>query len=214
MRIGVLGTGVVGQAVASRLAELGHDVVMGAREAGNERAAGWAAGHRGRAGTFATAAGHGELVVNATSGVASLVALEAAGQDRLAGKVLLDLANPLDLSRGFPPCLAVVNTDSLGELIQRTFPEVRVVKALNMVNCEVMVHPEQVPGQHTTFVAGEDEAAKALVVALLRELGWRDIVDLGGIASARGMEMYVMFWVQARMALGTSAFNVQLRRAG
>ncbi|HET8661001.1 MAG TPA: NAD(P)-binding domain-containing protein [Micromonosporaceae bacterium] len=214
MRIGVLGTGAVGQTVASRLAELGHDVVMGAREAGNERATAWAAGHRGRAGTFATAAGHGELVVNATAGVASLVALEAAGRDRLAGKVLLDLANPLDPSRGSPPCLAVVNTDSLGELIQRTFPEARVVKALNMVNCEVMVHPDLVPGGHTTFVAGEDGPAKGLVVALLRELGWHDIVDLGGIASARGMEMYVMFWLQARAALGTSAFNIQLRRAG
>lgn len=214
MRIGVLGTGVVGQTVATRLAELGHDVAMGARDRANERAAEWAARHRGRCGAFADAAGHGELVVNATSGVASLVALEAAGRDCLAGKVLLDLANPLDFSRGFPPSLAVVNTDSLGELIQRTFPEARVVKALNMVNCEVMVRPERVPGAHTTFVAGDDAAAKERVTALLRELGWRDVVDLGGIVAARGMEMYVMFWLPARMALGTSDFNVQLCRAG
>jgi 8-hydroxy-5-deazaflavin:NADPH oxidoreductase len=219
MRIGVLGTGMVGQAIGTRLVELGHDVVLGARDAANPKAAGWVAeqaGGQARAGTFADAAAHGEIVVNATSGTASLAALDAAGAENLAGKVLVDVANPLDFSGGFPPKLAIVNTDSLAEQIQRAHPAARVVKALNTVNANVMVHPERVPGSHDIFVAGEDQEAKQTVREMLRSFGWPDasIVDLGGIASARGLEMYLPLWLAMAGAFGGASFNIKVVRAG
>jgi hypothetical protein len=217
MKIGMLGTGGVGRTIADRLVELGHEVVLGARDAANQNAAQWAAASPGgRAGTFADAAGHGEVVFNATAGVASLAALAAAGgAAALDGKVLVDVANPLDFSGGMPPMLAVANTDSLGEQIQRAYPAVRVVKALNMVNSDVMVHPELVPGAHTTFVAGDDPAAKQVVTGLLGEFGWpaAGILDLGGIQAARGMEMYLPLWLSMMATLGTARFNVQVARA-
>lgn len=215
MKIGVLGTGMVGQAIAGRLVELGHDVVMGAREATNPKAAEWAAQHPGgRAGTFADAAGHGELVVNATSGANSLAALAAAGgAETLGGTVLMDVANPLDHSRA-PIGLTVADTDSLGEQIQRAYPQARVVKALNTVNADVMVHPERVPGEHTAFLAGDDPDAKRVIRGLLVEFGWHEsgILDLGGIESARGMEMYLRLWLSMMAALGTARFNVRVVR--
>src|SRR5919199_3123972 len=143
MRIGVLGTGMVGQTLATKLVELGHEVTMGARAAGNEKAAEWASGaDEGAAeGSFADAAAHGELVFNCTAGTASLDALRAAGAEELRGKVLVDVANPLDGSTGFPPALSVANDDSLGEQIQREFADARVVKALNTISASVMVEP-------------------------------------------------------------------------
>ena len=163
MRIGVLGTGMVGETLATKLVEVGHDVVMGARSAGNDKAVAWSERFPERAGqgSFSDAAAHGELIVNATAGVASLEALRAAGADNLAGKTLLDVANPLDFSGGFPPRLSVVNDDSLGEQIQREFPATRVVKALNTMNCLVMVDPARVSGDHDVLMAGDDESAKA-----------------------------------------------------
>jgi 8-hydroxy-5-deazaflavin:NADPH oxidoreductase len=217
MRIGVLGTGMVGSAIAGKLVELGHEVRMGSREAGNEKARAWAdaAGERASEGTFADAAAHGELVVNCTAGEHSLEALEQAGHDNLAGKVLLDVANPLDFSGGMPPTLGVANTDSLGEQIQRAFPEARVVKGLNTMNCQVMVEPTRVPGEHDVFVCGDDERAKSDVAALLRSFGWASerIVDLGGIGSARGMEMYLPLWLSLYGTLGTGDFNIVVVRA-
>jgi 8-hydroxy-5-deazaflavin:NADPH oxidoreductase len=217
MKIGVLGTGMVGNAVAGKLVELGHEVRMGSREAGNEKARAWAdaAGERASEGTFADAAAHGELVVNCTAGEHSLEALEQAGTDNLAGKVLLDVANPLDFSGGMPPTLGVANTDSLGEQIQRAFPEARVVKSLNTMNCQVMVEPTRVPGEHDVFVCGDDERAKSDVAALLRSFGWASerIVDLGGIRSARGMEMYLPLWLSLYGTLGSGDFNIAVIRA-
>jgi predicted dinucleotide-binding enzyme len=217
MKIGVLGTGMVGNAVAGKLVELGHEVRMGSREAGNEKARAWAdaAGERASEGTFADAAAHGELVVNCTAGEHSLEALEQAGTDNLAGKVLLDVANPLDFSGGMPPTLGVANTDSLGERIQRAFPEARVVKSLNTMNCQVMVEPTRVPGEHDVFVCGDDERAKSDVAALLRSFGWASerIVDLGGIRSARGMEMYLPLWLSLYGTLGSGDFNIAVIRA-
>lgn len=217
MKIGVLGTGMVGRAVASRLVELGHEVMMGTRDTANPRAGEWVASvgtARGaRVGTFAEAAEHGALLVNATAGEGSVAALRSAGSAKLHGKVLVDIANPLDFSGGMPPKLSVANTDSLGEQIQREFPDVRVVKALNMVNADVMVHPERLPEEHTAFVAGEDAEAKATVADLLRSFGWRSILDLGGIVAARGMEMYLMLWLSLMGAQGTAAFNIRVIRA-
>lgn len=216
MRIGVLGTGVVGRTLGGALVERGHEVRMGSRSAANEAAVAWAeqAGDGASEGTFADAAGFGELVVNATAGAASLDALTAAGAEQLAGKVLLDVANPLDFSRGMPPPLTVCNDDSLAERIQRAFADVHVVKSLNTVTAAVMVRPRLVPGRHTMFVCGDDGAAKAQVGELLRGLGWPAdaILDLGDLTAARGMEMYLPLWLRLYGAQGTAILNVEVRR--
>jgi 8-hydroxy-5-deazaflavin:NADPH oxidoreductase len=216
MRIGVLGTGMVGNALATKLVELGHEVKMGSRQAGNDKAVAWAqqAGERASEGSFADAAAFAELVVHCTAGVHSLAALGEAGVANLAGKVLIDVANPLDFSGGMPPTLAVSNTDSLGEQIQSTFPDVKVVKALNTMNAKVMVDPASVPGDHAAFMCGDDAGAKRDVAELLGSFGWpRDrILDLGGIAAARGTEMYLPLWLSILGALGTGAFNIGVMR--
>jgi 8-hydroxy-5-deazaflavin:NADPH oxidoreductase len=216
MRYGVLGTGVVGRAIASRLVQLGHEVRMGSRSAGNEQATAWAAaaGDRAGAGTFADAAGFGEAVFNCTAGAGSLEALAAAGDANLAAKLLVDVANPLDFSRGMPPTLLVCNGDSLGEQIQRAHPEARVVKALNTMNCDVMVDPAMVPGDHVAPICGNEETAKAEVTRLLGGFGWpaERVLDLGDITAARGMEMYLPLWVRLMGRLGTGHFNLALAR--
>ncbi|MCB0877552.1 MAG: NAD(P)-binding domain-containing protein [Thermoleophilia bacterium] len=218
MRIGVMGTGMVGKAIATRLVELGHDVRMGSRSASNEAAEAWAAEHGERAtnGDFADTAAFGELVFNCTSGQGTLAALEQAGADNLAGKVLVDVANPLDWSTG-ELRLTVCNTDSLGEQVQRALPRTRVVKALNTMNCSVMVEPGLVAGDdHLVLMCGDDATAKADVAALLGEFGWTTdrIVDLGGITAARGQEMFLPLWVELMRARGSATFNLAIRGAG
>ncbi len=226
MKIAVLGTGIVAQMIAGRLAELGHDVTVGTRDVeatmarteadamGNPPYAVWAQSHPGtRLATFAAAASGAELVINATNGSASILALTAAGQENLAGKVLLDLANPLDFSQGFPPILFVKDTDSLGEQIQREFPQLRVVKALNTMNVDLMVEPRQLAdGDHTAFVAGNDADAKKLVTDLLTSLGHTDVIDLGDITNARGTEMLLPLWLRLMGALKTRSFNFKIVR--
>jgi hypothetical protein len=190
--------------------------MMGSRQAGGETAAAWAEenGQLADEGSFAEAAGFGELIVNATAGSASLDALVSAEAENLSGKVLIDVANPLDFSAGMPPTLTVCNADSLAEQIQRTFPDTRVVKALNTVNADVMVDPGIVPGSHTIFIAGDDGEAKATVKDLLVDFGWPagDVMDLGGIEGARGMEMYLPLWLGLFAAAGTSHLNVKVVR--
>jgi predicted dinucleotide-binding enzyme len=213
MRIGVLGTGMVGSAIGTKLVALGHEVRMGARAADNANAATWvsAVGERASQGTFADAAAFGELLFNCTAGTASIEALRSADRADLAGKTLIDVANALDYSQGMPPVPVVSSDDSLGERIQRAFPEARVVKALNTMNCEVMVDPGKVPGAHDVFVCGDDEAAKAQTVGLLESFGWPrpQIVDLGPLSAARGTEAYLVLWLPLRMALGTNHFNIR-----
>ena len=217
MKIGVLGTGTVGTTIATKLAQLGHEVKLGARESTNETAAAWAAGAGSGAssGSFAQAAAHGEWVFNCTSGMASLEALHAAGAASLAGKILVDVANPLDFSQGMPPTLGISGRDSLDERIQRAFPETKVVKTLNPVNASVMVDPSRVPGAHELFGAGNDAEAKASVRELLVDgFGWQQVHDLGDISAARATEAYVLFWVRLWGTLGTADFNVHVVRAG
>jgi len=208
MRIGVLGTGPVGQAIATRLVELGHDVTMGARDAANEKAAGWARDHGAGAGTFGQAAAGAELVVNATAGSHSLDVLARA--DPGPATVVLDVSNALD--GNVPPGLTVPYGDSTAERLQRAHPGTRVVKALNTMNCDVMVHPELVPGEHDVFVAGDDAAAKAAVTGLLRQFGWPEaaIRDVGPLSAARGLEAAVLFWVALRLAIGHNRFNLHV----
>jgi 8-hydroxy-5-deazaflavin:NADPH oxidoreductase len=216
MKLAVLGTGMVGETIASKLVALGHEVRLGSRSATNEKAVAWAAkaGSSASYGTFGDAAAFGAIVFNCTLGSAVLEVLNAAGRDRLAGKILIDVTNPLEFKRGQPPTLFVSNEDSLGERIQRAFPDVRVVKALNTVNCQVMVDPARVPGEHAVFVCGNDPGAKEEVAAILRTwFGWTQVIDLGDITAARATESYLLLWVRLRLVLGTSDFNMHLVQA-
>ena len=158
----------------------------------------------------AEAAAGADLVVNATSGTASLDAL--AGLD-LDGTVLLDVANPLDFSGGFPPSLSVSNTDSLAEQIQRAHPEAVVVKALNTVTAGVMVDPGKLAEPTAIFVAADDPGGRARVRGLLAELGWSDIVEFPSLDAARGLEMWLPLWVRLMGTLGTADFNLKIVRA-
>ncbi len=226
MKIGVFGTGMVGRALAARFVELGHTVVMGTRdpavtrsrkmgEGGNNSPfSGWLE-QNPKIGLepFAEAASQAEIIVNATNGSGSLEALNSAGAENMDGKILMDIANPLDFSRGMPPSLTISNTDSLGEQIQRAFPRVKVVKTLNTVTAALMARPDLVAeGEHSLFVSGNDAGAKEAVKELLRSLGWKDIIDLGDISSARGPEMYLPLWLRLWGALGTGMFNIRVVR--
>ncbi len=226
MRFGILGTGVVGKTIAARLADLGHEVMVGTREPaetlsrtepdryGNPPFSAWQEEHpEVQLGTFAEAAAHGEMVVNATAGAVSLKVLEQAGEDNLGGKILIDIANPLDFSKGMPPTLSVSNTDSLGEQIQRRFPEAKVVKTLHTMNAYLMVDPAQLAAtDHTVFVGGDDAEAKAKVSELLRSFGWTDIIDLGDITTSRGTEMLLPIWVRLIGLLQKPIFNFKIVR--
>ena len=218
MNIGILGTGIVGRTLGFKLVRSGHQVVMGSRTPGSPSAVGWAreAGAGAAYGTFGGAARFGELLFNCTAGTGSLEALRLAGPASLEGKILVDVANPLDFSKGMPPTLSVCNTDSLGEQIQREHPAARVVKALNTVNCHVMVDPSLVEGDHVLFICGNDVAAKARVVRLLDSaFGWKpaNIVDLGDISGARATEMLLPLWVRMMGAIGTPHFNFSIALA-
>jgi predicted dinucleotide-binding enzyme len=201
MRIGVLGTGMVGRAISGKLAELGHDVRVGSRTEGDGTV------------VFADAAAHGEIVFNCTNGAASIDALTAAGADNLAGKPLIDVSNALDFSSG-GPALFTDTLDSLAERIQAAFPSARVVKSLNTINCTVMVDPASVPGDHVVFVCGNDDAAKEQVTALLGEFGWpaQRVLDLGDLTAARGTEHYLMLWLRLWGAVGGPQFNIAVNR--
>ncbi len=225
MNIGIIGSGIVGQNLGAALARAGNDVVLGTRTPnaldvkrghGDQSLREWLqqTDGRGRVGTFADAAIHGEVVVNATSGTGSLEALRLAGAANLSGKILIDVANPLDFSRGMPPTLTVCNDDSLGEQIQRTLPDVKVVKTLNTTNTFVMTDPRRVGGgEHTMFVCGDDAEAKRRVARWLDEwFGWKDVIDLGDIGNARGTEMLLPLWIRLMTALGTPMFNFKVVR--
>jgi 8-hydroxy-5-deazaflavin:NADPH oxidoreductase len=218
VRIGVLGTGIVGRTLGSKLVELGHAVRMGSRQAGNENAVEWSqgAGADASEGTFADAAEFGELLINATGGRVSLEALEMAGAENLAGKVLVDVSNALDFGGGGPPVVGVATDDSLGERIQEAFPDAKVVKALNTMNASLMVAPDSLAESTNVFVCGNDAGAKARVIELLETFGWLsgDIVDLGDISAARGAELYVALWVRLMGAVGTPEFNIRVVRGG
>jgi hypothetical protein len=228
MRTAVLGTGVVGRTLAARLDGLGHDVVIGTRNPADTMARTgpggfgtppypqWQAEHPGvRLLSFAGAAAFAELLVNATSGAAAIAALVAAGEPSLAGKVLIDVSNPLDYSRGMPPTLDPVNTDSLGEQIQRAFPVARVVKALNTMSCQVMVDPGRVPGEHNVFLCGNDDTAKAAAAELITSFGWPagSLIDLGDISAARGTEMLLALWLRLMGSFGHADFNFHIPHA-
>ena len=225
MKTAILGTGMVGRTIAARLAELGHSVTVGTRDPeatlartegdamGTPPFATWAAENPAiNVASFADATVGAELVVNATNGSASLEVLHQAGMENLDGKVVLDIANPLDFSNGMPPTLFVKDTDSLGEQIQRAFPRARVVKSLNTMNADLMARPGQLADPGTVFVSGNDAEAKAVVVGLLKDFGHQDVIDLGDISTARGTEMLLPVWLRLWGALGTPGFNFKIVR--
>lgn len=223
MHIGILGTGMVGQTLAARLVAHGHAVLIGTRDVaatlarttpdqmGNPPFSVW---HKQNTqvqlGTLAQAAAFGEIIFNCTTGAGSLSALQAAGEKNLNGKILIDLANPLDFSRGMPPALSVCNTDSLGEQIQRAFPRVKVVKTLNTLTAAVMLNPGLVPGEHDVFVSGNDAQAKVQVTNLLKQFGWKNVIDLGDITTARGTEMVLPLWITLMGVNKTPMFNFHI----
>jgi predicted dinucleotide-binding enzyme len=201
MEIGVLGTGIVGRTIGTKLWQLGHQVMLGSRDEANPKAVAWAnkcSGPHALYGNFRNAAAFGEIVFNCTLGAASLEALHQAGAENLKGKILIDVSNPFDYSTD-PLTLTVCNTDSLGEQIQRAFPEALVVKTLNTMNFNLMVDPDKVPGRTNVFVSGNDPKAKETVTMILRDwFGWKSIIDLGDITTSRGVEMYMLLWVSLR----------------
>ncbi len=213
MKIGILGTGMVGKAIGTKLLQLGNNVKMGSRTANNDKAAEWvkASGASASQGTFADAAAFGELLFNCTSGMASLDALKLAGAGNMNDKILIDMANPLDFSKGMPPTLSVCNSDSLGEQIQRAYPQVKVVKTLNTMNCNLMVNPSLVPGSHDVFVSGNDAGAKAKVTDILKNwFGWKTVIDLGDITTARGTEMMMPIWIRLMGIFQSPNFNYKI----
>lgn len=224
MNIAVLGTGMVGRSVAAGLRRIGHDVVIGTRDpqatlarvedqADGATFADWLRGQEGiELASLADAAARADLIVLAGSGSASHDMLAAAGADHLDGTVVLDISNPLDFSAGFPPSLLIKDTDSLGEQLQRAFPGVRVVKSLNTLTADLMARPDLLPEGTTVFVSGDDPDAKAQVTELLTALGHTDVIDLGGIESARGTEMFLPLWLRMMGALGTTMFNIKVVR--
>lgn len=215
MKIAVLGTGMVGDTIGSKLIETGHAVMMGSRTVDNEKARAFVAKHKinASAGTFADAAAFGEIIFNCTSGSGSIEALRLAGEANLEGKIIVDISNPLDFSKGMPPSLSIVNTNSLGEEIQKTFPAVKVVKTLNTLWCGLMVNPAMINGgDHHIFMSGNDADAKQQVKEILKSFGWfeKNILDLGNITTARGTEMYLPLWLSIYGATNNGAFNIKI----
>ncbi len=202
MNVAVLGTGTVGRTIAGKLTEIGHDVRVGSRTAGDDKV------------TYADAIAHGEVILNCTSGGGAVDAVSA-GEGHLDGKLVIDVTNPLEFSGGVP-AMFTDSTDSLAERIQRACPTARVVKSLNTITAALMVDPASVPGDHVIFVAGDDAGAKDEARALLGELGWpaERVVDIGDLTAARAAEGYVMLWIRLMQARGTPMFNIELTRAG
>lgn len=216
MKIAVFGTGGVGETLGTKLLELGHEVMMGSRTANNEKATAWVtkSGAKASTGTFESAAKFGELIINATLGAGTVEAFKMAGDANCAGKVIIDISNPLDFSKGFPPSLFVSNTDSLGEALQRTVPSAKVVKGLNTMAATLMVNPRQLPDSHHTWLAGNDAGAKEQVKNLLLSFGWKpeEVIDLGDLTASRGTEAYLLLWVRLYGKLQIGNFNVKIVR--
>jgi predicted dinucleotide-binding enzyme len=229
MKISVIGTGSVGRILASKLVEVGHEVLMGTRNVSEKLADGskdrygnppltiWLKeNNQVRLETFATAASIGEIVINATHGSSSIEALIMAGAQNLAGKILIDVSNPLDFSKEVPGLLpGLNNTNSLGEEIQKTFPYSLVVKTLNTMWCGLMVNPGMIGGgDHMNFLSGNDVKAKEKVKKLLNQFGWKDdnLFDLGDISGARATESMLPIWLRVREVVQTGAFNFRIVR--
>lgn len=198
MQVGVLGSGEVGRRLASAFHGCGHDVMLGSRDPGKAQLREWASGEGSgiALGTFSQCAAHGRLLVLAVLGDAAAAAIAAAGPENFAGKVVIDAMNPLDFSAGFPPKLSICGEDSLGEQVQRSLPDAKVVKAFNTIGNPYYVNPSFSEGAPTMLIAGNDEDAKATVGDVLADFGWSDVVDIGGIEGSRELEAICIVWVK------------------
>ena len=228
MKIAVLGTGMVGQTLASGLASKGHEVVIGTRDVASTLASTqpngyglpafgiWHQTHSDiRVAPFAEAALWAELLVNATNGGISLDALARADVANVGDKVLVDVANDLDISQGMPPISRSSDLagSGLAEKIQAAYPKLRVVKTLNTMNALVMLNPGLIAGgDSTVFMSGNDAAAKAVVKDILQSFGWQDIMDLGDISSSRAVEMLLPVWLRIYGVLGQTPYNFKIVR--
>jgi len=209
MQIGIIGTGPVGRAFGRALPALGHQVVVGTRDVAQTRSRPEWSDSGLELVPYNDLSS--ELFILVTGGDGALPALAAVGP-ALDGRVVIDATNPLDFSRGFPPSLSVCNTDSLSEQLQRAHPDARLVKMFNTVANEVMINPPAAGADSTLFVAGNDESARAAATELARELGWSDILDLGDLTAARGLEMWIPLWVRIYGQLGKPEFNLKIVR--
>jgi hypothetical protein len=203
-RVGVLGSGEVGRRLATGFAGRGHTVMIGTRDPDKPELREWLAGDGAgiQAGTFADTAAHGELLVLAVLGDAAQEVIADAGPENFSGKVVIDTMNPLDFSAGFPPKLSIAGEDSLGERVQRTLPDARVVKAFNTIGNPYFVDPSFSDGLPTMLIAGDDEIAKRTVADVLADFGWPDPVDIGGIEGSRELEAICIAWVKIGGARG------------
>ncbi|MCU0799037.1 MAG: NAD(P)-binding domain-containing protein [Candidatus Thermoplasmatota archaeon] len=229
MKIGILGSGNVAQTIGEKLLSLGHEVMVSSRDMRKEKtmwgdkklpsAADWVRmmrdnGFKASGGSFSEAARFGETILNCTSGLATLEVIDGAGRDNFKGKVLVDIANPLDFSKGSPPSVAFCGEESLGERVQKALPDAKVVKTLNTVNAMVMVDPSLVKGDHDMFVAGNDAGSREWVseTLLKKWFGWKSVVDLGDLTAARATESYLPLWLKVMNATGTPHFNLKIVR--
>lgn len=217
MNIAILGTGMVGAAVGKKLTDLGHKVMMGSRTSDNEKALEWVkkCGANASAGNFSEAAAFGEIIFLCTNGAVTIEAIALSGKENFKGKTVIDITNPLDFSKGMPPTLIaeLTNTNSLGEEVQKTLPDSKVVKTLNTVNCEIMTDPSKLSEETSIYVSGNDSAAKEKVSEILRSFGWTSIIDLGDISTARGTEMILPLWIRLWGSLKTGHFNFKIVRS-
>ncbi len=227
-KIAILGTGSVGRTFAEKFITLGYDVMTGTRNVkekmadkskdgyGNPPFSEWHSANQAvKMGTFKEASAFGDIILNATKGVESVNILKQADPANLQGKILIDVSNPLDFSKGMPPVLLpdLSNTNSLGEEIQRSFPGLLVVKALNTMWAGLMVNPQMLNGgDHNAFICGNDSSAKSTVKEIMKSFGWSDknIMDLGDITASRGTEMYLPLWLRIFGTTKNGAFNIKI----
>lgn len=219
MKISILGSGVVGRTIAAKMTAIGHHVFLATRDIqatkSREKFADWFAKNSTvQILEYKDIPADTDIYINCTQGEGSIAALQAIGKDKLKKKIILDIANPLDFSKGMPPSLFISNTDSLAEQIQREFPKSKVVKGLNTMNCHIMMDPSIVPGDHNVFLSADDSKAKKEITALLVSVGWKEtnIIDLGDITTARGTEMLLPVWLRLWSALGSAEFNFHIAK--
>ncbi len=215
MKIGILGSGPVGRSLGKGFASNGHDVKLGSRTPGKEEVQDWLKTTKGKAsaGTFSEAAAHGEIIVLCSLGEAAENVIKLAGTESFEGKLVIDATNPLDFSKRMPPGLFVGTTDSLGERIQRMLPNAKVVKCFNIVNNQTMTNPRMKEGLPDMIICGNDEGAKRQVANLVKEFGWGEPIDIGGIDGARWLEAYTALWVRLAMKLGSWSIAARILKS-
>ena len=218
MKITILGTGGVGQAFATRLTGLGHEVCLGTREVSatqTKLSDYFGKNTKVMLKSFADASAFGELAINVSKGANALDVIKAAGAANLKGKILIDITNPLNFSKGIPPSLIpeLSNTNSLGEEIQKMLPETKVVKTLNTMWNGLMLDPTMINnGDHVNYICGNDDEAKTKVKELLKTFGWKEecLLDLGDITGARATEATLPIWLRVYGAKKSGVFNFSI----